>query len=84
MADATSQRNLSHSECACSSSYGVISHQDTCYLSETQKSGHEVLLCCLLDDGIDVERGPQLFKVDPAGYYVGYKVHTFLCLFTQP
>lgn len=24
--------------------------------------------------GIDDERGPQLFKVDPAGYYVGYKV----------
>lgn len=25
--------------------------------------------------GIDEERGPQLFKVDPAGYYVGYKVY---------
>lgn len=24
--------------------------------------------------GIDEEAGPQLFKVDPAGYYVGYKV----------
>lgn len=23
--------------------------------------------------GIDDERGPQLFRVDPAGYYVGYK-----------
>ncbi|PNW70092.1 hypothetical protein CHLRE_17g705400v5 [Chlamydomonas reinhardtii] len=23
--------------------------------------------------GVDEERGPQLFKVDPAGYYVGYK-----------
>ena len=23
--------------------------------------------------GIDDEVGPQLFKVDPAGYYVGYK-----------
>jgi 20S proteasome subunit alpha 1 len=23
--------------------------------------------------GIDEEKGPQLFKVDPAGYYVGYK-----------
>ena len=37
--------------------------------------------------GIDEERGPQLFKVDPAGYYVGYKVgaaagpnlHSLLC-----
>ena len=24
--------------------------------------------------GIDEEQGPQLYKVDPAGYYVGYKV----------
>ena len=24
--------------------------------------------------GIDEERGPQLYKVDPAGYFVGYKV----------
>ncbi|MEW5316928.1 MAG: hypothetical protein WDW38_008267 [Sanguina aurantia] len=24
---------------------------------------------------IDEERGPQLFKVDPAGYFVGYKDH---------
>lgn len=23
--------------------------------------------------GVDEEKGPQLFKVDPAGYYVGYK-----------
>lgn len=23
---------------------------------------------------MDEERGPQLFKVDPAGYFVGYKV----------
>jgi len=27
--------------------------------------------------GIDEERGPQLFKVDPAGYYVGYRVRRF-------
>ena len=24
--------------------------------------------------GIDEEQGPQLYKVDPAGYFVGYKV----------
>ena len=24
--------------------------------------------------GIDEERGPQLFKIDPAGYFVGYRV----------
>jgi 20S proteasome subunit alpha 1 len=23
--------------------------------------------------GIDPERGPQVFKLDPAGYYVGFK-----------
>ena len=27
---------------------------------------------------IDEERGPALFKVDPAGYYVGYKVRPAL------
>lgn len=26
---------------------------------------------------IDEERGPQLFKVDPAGYFVGYKVRYY-------
>jgi Proteasome subunit len=29
--------------------------------------------------GIDEERGPQLFKVDPAGYFVGYKVTPSMC-----
>lgn len=28
---------------------------------------------------IDEERGPQLFKVDPAGYFVGYKVGPAAC-----
>ena len=28
--------------------------------------------------GVDEERGPQLYKVDPAGYYVGYKVTPFV------
>jgi len=28
--------------------------------------------------GIDEERGPQLFKVDPAGYFVGYKVRRYV------
>jgi hypothetical protein len=31
--------------------------------------------------GIDEERGPQLFKVDPAGYFVGYKAR--LCCLRQ-
>lgn len=28
---------------------------------------------CTLPVGIDEEKGPSLFKNDPAGYYVGYK-----------
>ncbi len=37
--------------------------------------------------GIDEEKGPQLFKVDPAGYFVGYKVcvgstrHTYMYVY---
>jgi 20S proteasome subunit alpha 1 len=23
--------------------------------------------------GVDAERGPQIFKLDPAGYFVGFK-----------
>lgn len=33
--------------------------------------------------GIDEERGPQLYKVDPAGYYVGYKVIQLYLYFTH-
>ena len=32
--------------------------------------------------GVDEERGPQLFKVDPAGYYVGYKASDPLLSFS--
>lgn len=31
---------------------------------------------------VDEERGPSLFKVDPAGYYVGYKVRLGFCIVT--
>jgi 20S proteasome subunit alpha 1 len=27
--------------------------------------------------GIDDEDGPRLYKVDPAGFYVGYKVRIY-------
>ena len=33
--------------------------------------------------GIDEERGPQLYKVDPAGYYVGYKVKPASCFLAK-
>ena len=55
----------------------------------TQRAGMRPLGCCMRnlvtelyppDDfpamilvGIDSERGPQVFKLDPAGYYVGFK-----------
>ena len=34
--------------------------------------------------GIDEERGPQLFKVDPAGYFVGYKVRVPYTMHSRP
>lgn len=39
----------------------------------TQHAYMRPLGCVPLLVGIDEERGPQLFKVDPAGYVVGYK-----------
>jgi hypothetical protein len=34
--------------------------------------------------GVDEELGPQLFKVDPAGYFVGYKARALLRLLQHP
>jgi 20S proteasome subunit alpha 1 len=31
------------------------------------------VLTALILIGIDEERGPQIFKLDPAGYYVGFR-----------
>ena len=39
----------------------------------TQKAMQRVFGVETIVAGIDVERGPALFKVDPAGYYYGYK-----------
>lgn len=33
---------------------------------------------------VDEERGPQLFKVDPAGFFVGYKVRVVVALTRDP
>ncbi|KAJ1976005.1 Proteasome subunit YC7alpha/Y8 (protease yscE subunit 7) [Dimargaris xerosporica] len=38
----------------------------------TQNAGIRLLGVALLLIGYDDEKGPQLFKCDPAGYYVGY------------
>ena len=39
----------------------------------TQEAYMRPLCCISILFSIDDERGPQIFKVDPAGYYVGYK-----------
>ncbi|PVU90845.1 hypothetical protein BB561_004701 [Smittium simulii] len=39
----------------------------------TQKAFTRPYGVSLIIIGIDIERGPQLYKVDPAGYFVGYK-----------
>ena len=39
----------------------------------TQQAYMRPLCCITMLFGIDDEKGPSLFKIDPAGYYVGYK-----------
>ena len=39
----------------------------------TQEAYMRPLCCISIIFSIDDERGPQIFKVDPAGYFVGYK-----------
>jgi len=39
----------------------------------TQQAGRRPLGVAMMLIGIDDERGPQLYKIDPAGYYIGYK-----------
>eukprot|EP00919_Chromeraceae_sp_WS-2016_P006810 GHVR01015966.1.p1 GENE.GHVR01015966.1~~GHVR01015966.1.p1 ORF type:complete len:202 (-),score=15.81 GHVR01015966.1:477-1082(-) len=39
----------------------------------TQKAMQRVFGVEAIVAGIDIEKGPSLFKVDPAGYYYGYK-----------
>ncbi len=39
----------------------------------TQKAMQRVFGVQTIIAGIDAEKGPSLFKVDPAGYYFGYK-----------
>ncbi|KAL7424229.1 Proteasome subunit YC7alpha/Y8 (protease yscE subunit 7) [Cryptotrichosporon argae] len=39
----------------------------------TQRAGMRPLGISMILIGPDDERGPQVFKLDPAGYYVGYK-----------
>lgn len=39
----------------------------------TQKASQRAMACITLFIGIDDEKGPQLFKVDPAGHFLPYK-----------
>lgn len=39
----------------------------------TQKAMQRVFGVQTIVAGIDLEKGPSLYKVDPAGYYYGYK-----------
>ncbi|PVU86967.1 hypothetical protein BB559_006297 [Furculomyces boomerangus] len=39
----------------------------------TQKAFMRPYGVSLMIIGVDVEKGPQLYKVDPAGYFIGYK-----------
>jgi 20S proteasome subunit alpha 1 len=41
--------------------------------NNTQKAMQRVFGVETIVAGIDEEKGPSLFKVDPAGYYFGYK-----------
>lgn len=39
----------------------------------TQRAGMRPLGISMILIGPDDERGPQVFMIDPAGFYVGYK-----------
>jgi 20S proteasome subunit alpha 1 len=39
----------------------------------TQEASHRSMACVMLLIGVDDEKGPQVFKVDPAGHYLPYK-----------
>lgn len=39
----------------------------------TQRAGMRPLGIAMTLIGIDEERGPQCFQIDPAGFFVGYK-----------
>ena len=39
----------------------------------SQQAGSRTLACVMLLVGAEIEKGPQVFKVDPAGHYLPYK-----------
>jgi len=45
---------------------------DLCQV-HTQEASSRALACVMLLIGVDDERGPQVYKVDPAGHYFSYK-----------
>jgi 20S proteasome subunit alpha 1 len=45
---------------------------DLCQV-KTQEAGSRALACVMLLIGVDDEKGPLVYKVDPAGHYLSYK-----------
>lgn len=39
----------------------------------TQRAGMRALCCVIMLVSVDDEKGPQVFKIDPAGHFLGYK-----------
>lgn len=39
----------------------------------TQHAGYRALCCVTMLISVDEEKGPQVFKIDPAGHFLGYK-----------
>ena len=39
----------------------------------SQHAGRRIFASFIILIGVDEDKGPQLFKVDPAGHYYGYK-----------
>lgn len=39
----------------------------------TQHAGYRALCCVTMLIGVDDEKGPQVYKIDPAGHFLGYK-----------